>query len=365
MRVTLPVAFTLLLSFAAPLAYHYFEVRALRDHATHTATEIAAGLSRRAHQNPLLWRYDTPKLLADISAYRSEPGVVSVNVTDPSGVPVQLATDGTARAEVDVLRVSVPIALGAHTVGYVRVAVQASTVRRRSLAVLLLSSSLGLFVALLFLRLRRHETRILLSGQRASAAQERERRAIARDLHDSTGQALTAARINVELLRAHSPADLVDRSALLLDEAIDELRRAVERLGAAVLDQHPLHEALRHLADAFSERTGIECTLEVEPAAALSADVEAALYRIAQEALTNVTKHARASRVWLKFVASSRAVLLSIEDDGRGFDGKQRTAGYGLDGIRERAELLGGRVEIEHRANAGARLTVRIPRSVV
>lgn len=223
-------------------------------------------------------------------------------------------------------------------------------------------------------RVAERTTQITSLFQRLVSVQEDERRRIARDIHDQLGQQMTALRLNIEALsaKASRQRDVIgqirrtQRLAEELDQSIDFL---TWELRPAALDHLGLPAALHHLAAGWSERFGIDAAVDVTgEAPRLPADVEANLYRIAQEALHNVVKHAEASHVLVRLERTDRATVLAIADDGRGFDqtraaGGEDGRGLGLVGMRERATIAGGKLEIMSAPGAGTSIVVRVPRS--
>jgi signal transduction histidine kinase len=201
------------------------------------------------------------------------------------------------------------------------------------------------------------------------SAQEDERRRIARDLHDEVGQALTALLIGLRtvteaatLETARTQADNLRRITLA---TLDEVRRLARGLRPSVLDDLGLTAALERHATDYSHAHGL--AVEVQgpgPAAArLPEEVETALYRIAQEALTNTAKHAAANHVRIVVEQQPGAATLVVSDDGRGFPcrGGDGDGHLGLSGMEERAALLGGSVTIESDPGKGTTVTVRLP----
>jgi signal transduction histidine kinase len=144
---------------------------------------------------------------------------------------------------------------------------------------------------------------------------------------------------------------------------LQDVRRLAVELRPKALDDFGLVAALERLAATFSEQTGIEVDLEAAlPEERLPAPVETALYRIVQESLTNVVKHARAHRVSILVTRRGEAVAAVVEDDGAGFDpDATREGGVGLLGMRERLALLGGRLDVESRPGGGTALAVEVP----
>jgi signal transduction histidine kinase/DNA-binding response OmpR family regulator len=204
--------------------------------------------------------------------------------------------------------------------------------------------------------------------------QEDERSRIARDVHDLLGQPVTALRMNLELLHASAVRDprTAERAARTLKIA-DELDRTIDMLARdlrpASLDEFGLAAGLAHLVRVWSERFDIAADYDAVGAQGLRLpiEVESHLYRIAQEALHNVAKHAEASRVSVLLECGVSGVRLVVEDNGRGFEpgrilGKEATAiGLGLMGMRERAALVGAEVDVESAPRRGTTVFVRVP----
>ena len=204
--------------------------------------------------------------------------------------------------------------------------------------------------------------------RRVVEAQELERQRLARELHDETGQALTSVLLGLRSLEEANSEDELRAAAThvreLVVETLQDVRRLAVELRPKALDDFGLVPALERLADSFGEQTGIavelESTLRDER---LPPDVETALYRIVQEALTNVVKHARASRVSIVLSRKAGSVAAVIEDDGVGIsrDRPEENGGVGLLGMRERVGLLDGRLEIESAPDRGTTIAVDVP----
>ena len=198
---------------------------------------------------------------------------------------------------------------------------------------------------------------------------ENEKRALARELHDELGAMMTALLIDLDVIRrkADSPAlrDVANRAAELVQSAAMVKRRIMEGLRPSVLDMMGLHEAVRSLAANFARRTGIECRLDgVEPLPQLDQRIAIALYRIVQEALTNVAKYAQATHVDIALCHAEDMLRLSVVDDGIGLvEATQRDVrSYGITGMRERVKYLGGEFTIEPtKGTRGTAVRVRIP----
>ncbi len=207
-----------------------------------------------------------------------------------------------------------------------------------------------------------------LSGS-IMAAQEKERTAIARELHDELGQVLTALRIDAVWLseRLGENDGKAARRALmmrdLIDKTIDEVRGMATRLRPGVLDDFGLIEALQWYIKEFARRTGISCIFKPQSVPEVDGAVATAAYRIAQEALTNVARHSFATRVDITLQAENSMLRLAVTDNGRGFNSRKlaESEGLGLAGMRERASLLGGRLEIQSRPRKGTKVSLRLP----
>ena len=209
---------------------------------------------------------------------------------------------------------------------------------------------------------RRTDTRVL-------RAQEDERRRIARELHDSTSQTLVVLDMNLIDLRKQVGPD----ATALIDECkntVKEIQREIRSLSFMAhppsLPEHDLGSAFMRLTAGFQARTGLEIRLELSSVGEASPSVEAALYRIAQEALSNIHRHARAAAAEIRLTGTARWLHLLIMDDGVGFDLVDASAeigmGVGVLGMRERVRELGGLFSIG-RATKGTRLCVALPRT--
>jgi signal transduction histidine kinase len=208
------------------------------------------------------------------------------------------------------------------------------------------------------------------AAQRLSAA-EAERARWARELHDETLQNLAALQIAIAAqLRARNPeamAAFMGDAAQQLSTEIQNLRTLISELRPAALDDLGLGPAVAALAERTRQQ-GVDVRLSVDlqfeernVADRLSQEVETAIYRITQEALTNARKHGAASRINIDLWEDPAQVHLTVQDDGRGFDPTARTRGFGLAGIRERVELLRGEIELSSVAGKGTTLTVTVP----
>ncbi|MGH2892651.1 MAG: HAMP domain-containing sensor histidine kinase [Solirubrobacteraceae bacterium] len=202
------------------------------------------------------------------------------------------------------------------------------------------------------------------SSRHALMTQEQERRRIGQELHDEIGQRLTGILLQLGQVAAQAPEHL---HSLLLDvqestrAALDEVGRIAWQLRPGILDDLGLVHALDALVTSFEEQTGIAVTRRFEvDLRAVEPEVELAVYRIAQEGLTNVARHACAGSVELEFEHHGDGLRLRVADDGRGLVGEER-AGSGMRGMRERALLIGGVLRIESTAGQGVTLSLAAP----
>ena len=225
--------------------------------------------------------------------------------------------------------------------------------------------------------LREMETRskrLAALSARVARAQEEERERIARELHDGLGQALTAIRLDLSAAGRRLGGDeggateYLGKAQRLTEESLDELRRIVFDLRPPALDHLGLVAALESYAREFEQRFKLQVTLTADEfTSRLPFEVETALYRICQEALTNVSKHANASQVLLRLERDSETVALTVQDDGAGFDaasvldGSGALRSIGILSMERRAEELGGEFRIESSPGRGTRIRAAMP----
>jgi signal transduction histidine kinase len=193
------------------------------------------------------------------------------------------------------------------------------------------------------------------------------RRLLAGELHDRVGQSLTALGLNLSIIdrllsAAAAPAlraRLADSSSLV-EQTMDSMRNVMGELRPQGLDDYGVVAPLRALAAAFSQRTGIRVEFEGSgPAARVGSSVSLAMFRIAQEALNNIAKHSKATVVQISFAGNDDRAILSISDNGVGFDAAHRKRrGWGLAIMQERAEAVGARFRLDSNEGGGTRITV-------
>jgi two-component system sensor histidine kinase UhpB len=202
------------------------------------------------------------------------------------------------------------------------------------------------------------------SARRALAAQEDERRRIARELHDEIGQVLTAMMLRSETLARQAPdgmrADLEDLREAARRGA-EDVRDIAQRLRPEALDELGLQSALLALCNAVSDRAGIHVARNLERNLSLNAEQELVIYRVAQESITNVVRHAQARRIDVTLRRDSAGVLLVVVDDGIGLPAETENGSNGIRGMRERALLVGAQLAIGARPEGGTEVRLRVP----
>lgn len=201
------------------------------------------------------------------------------------------------------------------------------------------------------------------SARRALAAQEDERARIARELHDEVGQSLTAVLLGLEHVQRSAPPDVAAALVPARETArssLEEVRRIAQRLRPEALDDLGLRSALMHLTERTAARAQIRVVRSISPhLPPLTPEKELVVYRVAQEALTNVLRHAEAEKVTLTVGAEEGRVLLEITDDGCGLDGAE---GAGIKGMRERAILVGADLAIDSVPGVGTTVRLAVAR---
>src|SRR3989454_11401546 len=219
-------------------------------------------------------------------------------------------------------------------------------------------------------QLRASRTALRSLATRQQDIREDERTRIAREIHDSLGQALTALKLQLAaaqdaaVTEAPALSARLSETALMVDDLVKSVRRIATELRPAILDQLGLPAAVEWLAQDFSRRTGIRCQSTILPInGAISDELATALFRIVQEALTNVSRHAGATRVNIELGVKSDCVTLEVNDDGGGITeaGTTGPRSLGILGMRERAAVLGGVLEVAPRSGGGTRVAAWFP----
>jgi two-component system sensor histidine kinase UhpB len=224
------------------------------------------------------------------------------------------------------------------------------------------NGDLGHFIRTFNEMLDRLESENSASSALALAAQEGERQRISRELHDQIGQSLTVALLSLKRVVDRAPDELREES-LVAQEAVraslEEVRQVAQRLRPGVLADLGLRSALTSLGTEFTRSSGIPVTWEIDDELPeLNGEIELVLYRIAQEALTNVARHAHATGVEFALTSTTTGLTLRILDDGQGGDLRE---GAGIRGMRERALLIGAELIIASRPNGGTDVLLVVP----
>ncbi len=400
-RRMLPAALFAGLSLAVvpPASYVAATWARLAEQGAVHARHFRAAIRTSIQERPRLWRYDLPKVVRALAPQRSQPDIGTVEIRDchghlvfrPEALGVGTGWSRGPAGEARVVVDDLPVAT-------VRVLMDPRPAIGRAKLLGLASSTLGLALALFLylfpVRVVTRQTRALEAtmaelveakehlgranehleeevavavaqvrrlSDRVLSVQEEERARVARDLHDGLGQILTALRLQIDLVAAsRARGDTLEQAVALVKEALAETRRAVADLMPPDLDRLGLEGALGTLVEGFESRTGVSAALRVEgEPGSVPLGAARVVYRIVQEALTNVARHADASEVGVSLEIRSGSLILEVWDDGRGFDGPGR--GRGLPGIRERARFVGGRAVIESRPGEGTTVSVTIP----
>jgi two-component system sensor histidine kinase UhpB len=213
--------------------------------------------------------------------------------------------------------------------------------------------------------LERIEAERRRAGRLQLRAQEEERKRVARDLHDEVNQALTAILLRLEALTQVAPPRLRDELAEtkgLANQAMDELLQLARQLRPTALDDHGFLPAIEEQLRRFKSQYGIDTSLSTQgDLDDLGTDQQLVLYRVTQEALNNVARHAGASSVSVEIARADGTVSLKVADDGAGFAVGDERRGLGLDGMAERARLVNGQFEVDAAPGRGTTLTLRVP----
>jgi two-component system, NarL family, sensor histidine kinase UhpB len=202
------------------------------------------------------------------------------------------------------------------------------------------------------------------AGAYALQAQEAERQRLARGLHDEVGQSMTAVLLQLKGLQANASPEQqrqLAKAQEVVKKSLDDVRRLAQELRPETLDHLGLASALEHLANTFADRTHLRVDRRLRrDLPPLDPAVELVIYRVAQESLTNVIRHAEATAVLLSLQADSGSVVLQVIDDGQGF-AADHVEGGGLRGIRERALIVGGAAAIKPGPNGGVEVRLEVP----
>jgi two-component system sensor histidine kinase UhpB len=205
------------------------------------------------------------------------------------------------------------------------------------------------------------------SARQALLVQENERRRIARELHDEVGQTLTGVMLQIEGLAPRVPEELRGQLDELRETArhgTEEVRRMARRLRPDALDELGLSSALAALVSGFERQARVRVLRRLASRVRVSSEEELVIYRVAQEALTNVARHAEAKSVRVELQENPEAIVLSVRDDGVGMPVGAASSSHGIRGMRERAMLVGAKLSIESGPGEGTLIELSIPRGV-
>ncbi|MGK0359917.1 MAG: signal transduction histidine kinase [Bradymonadia bacterium] len=395
MRRMAPLALIagLLVGVVLPAVYQRVSLQERIGQAQIWAREVATRLEATATNRPRLWAYDRPALAA--IARPVTRGALGGQVRIDTVRADRVFVSGRPRA--GEVAGWAPIEVGGQLIGRVEVRLTAESIRNRTVLlwvsanVIAFLLAAGLFLiplaaarhadednatlwqrledanATLEARVAERTAALRELGARLVAVQEEERARISRDLHDDVGQTMTALRLRLTTLDATLPADEparehVEIALAAVDAGVEQIRRLAHNLRPAALDGLGLAAALRAHALDWADAADIEIHLnlaDVEPPAAIT-DV---LFRLAQEGLTNIARHAQANTVWLGFGEADDGWQLTVEDDGRGLDPSRpkSSGGLGLVGARERVEQAGGYLDVTDREGGGVILLAWLP----
>lgn len=204
------------------------------------------------------------------------------------------------------------------------------------------------------------------------STQDDERRRIARELHDGLGQDLIATKIVLEVAQSqeqapHRRLQAIGEASMLVDQAIQQVRSISHLLHPPMLDEVGLHSALQWYLDGLTKRSGIEMHIDIQPSdfPRLAPDLETTVFRIVQEALTNVFRHSGATQGWVTLTKLNGEVVIKVRDDGRGISDqiaefRPDSIGIGINGMRQRVKEFGGELRLQN-ANPGTLVEVIIP----
>ena len=362
----LAIATGLCVALSAPVADFLLEHDDLTHRADLYAGEVAARVIRvhdAADPNAPL---DTNTVLRTVMGFRETRGTdeaLKIEVVDPSGHQLAQSRSDNSKPW-PLVWGEAPILIDRHPAGTVRVAVGESESIHRDLLLLSVSSALGLILGLalyLFpLRLFREEELVQLFARRSIKAAEEERLRLSRDLHDGIGQSLGAAAValaRVAAVTGRRPE--TDETARLIDAALNELRQVTQGLRPPSLDDLGIGAAVEALARE-AERTGLTARIDIQELPRMAPELEETCFRLAQEALSNIVHHARATTFRVSLSRQSENVVLEVQDDGRGFS-PASGLGLGLVGARERAAAVSGTLSVESSSGGGTRLRAVLP----
>lgn len=358
----------MLVTLSAPVAYFLLKRHDLHRQAAIYARQIAALIRETAEERGELWRYDSPKLVQALrfaQGRQGESDICRIEIDDLGGRSILPDEALWPERPGPAVTGEATLTVNGETAGRVRVWVtDAQAFRGAALLAGIfgaLGGALGLALYLFPLQLLRQEDLVRLLVGRSLRATEEERLRLSRELHDGVGQAIGAAAVAIARARARpgDPAPLAE-SARLLDDALDELRRVALALRPPALDDLGLGPAVAAFAKATAEVAGLALVLDLADVPRLAPEIEQACYRLVQEAVSNVVRHARAQSLHLGLGCTKDELRIRVEDDGQGFSPGE-PLGLGLLGARERVARLSGTLDLESAPGRGTRLRIALP----
>ncbi|MGC9089613.1 MAG: sensor histidine kinase [Caldisericia bacterium] len=195
-----------------------------------------------------------------------------------------------------------------------------------------------------------------------------ERNRLSREMHDSIGHHLVTVSLQIEILKKiinekpDESKNLIDTIKNEITKSLEELRNVVKTLRKPIEFDIPIQESIKNLIETYSSLKGIKTNLEIdENLRELSDEYKITLFRVCQEALTNIEKHSKATEIWVKLKKENDEIVLKVEDNGVGFPEKLGETSFGLTGIKERANILNGKFSFENREEGGARIVFSVP----
>ena len=204
--------------------------------------------------------------------------------------------------------------------------------------------------------------------QRMIRLQETERKSLAQELHDEIGQHLTAIHVDASVIKQSTDLTSSIKSAQAIDEVACHmmviLRSMLKRLRPGGLDELSFVDALQELVNSWRQRhTGTDLSYQIQNKFCLDDEaIQLTLYRVLQECLTNISRHAKATHVSVKLTASNATYSLEVTDNGKGFDLLQQRSSFGISGMQQRVESVNGQMDIDAKPGEGATIKVNIPK---
>ena len=362
----------LVIMVVPPLTYHFTNQNDLTVQAEIYAKLLASDLGNSADADPLLWQYRVNKILMFTSKHRFQKDIGTVLIRACNGnIILNSARLGIGTGKINGPAARVPITTRGIIIGSAEIIMDPSEygIRIRHIAIESFAVALLLFLLLYFFPthvVKKQAEKLEQAGGKLQIAkvQEQERRRIARDLHDGVGQALAALQIELKLARSRPDKSdkHVAQASLLTENVLNEIRAAVLALRPTAFNRESLELVIRNYMEEFEMRNQILSSLRIRgDLNNLPPDTAVLIFRIFQESLTNILRHAKASEIGVTLEVSGNLFTMSISDDGMGFDPSKIATGTGIKGISERLELCNGKMQIDSLDSIGTALKFSIP----